>query len=293
MTLKIEQKITLQQVIDQVNADKEGKHQRVVSGTNHEGWTHDFNDCKTDASIPLTRYGCLMLENKIESWLNVEEILGCESYGPHPIDTLMAMHFQNFTCPKEEVGSLLIRDFIAGVEEEIKNGTWTPTPVPETGIVLSDDFKMTMKNPLTGEESEMKGDDYTVKEMKKEEETIGVSPLLQEAMEKIAGIVNEYDINACVFLADGLTQGEFRMFYDEPTWSMIEWLKDKTGNVVGVNKKVRMKTEPENTKRTINSIYNLQGMISYVWLVTAQVKTEIEKFVTVEKDSSKIIPGKK
>lgn len=122
--MKIKQNIKLKNVEKHLKRDS-GLYGRVVLGQ-HLGWTHDFKDCNCTKQIPLTRYGSPMMENSTKDYINKDAIMKHAAYGPHPVDTLMAMHFKNFEASKEEVGSLETQDFIDAVETEISLGNWVP-----------------------------------------------------------------------------------------------------------------------------------------------------------------------
>jgi len=117
----------------------------------------------------------------------------------------------------------------------------------------------------------------------------GVSLELKRAMSQIDSIIKKFDINATVLLADGLGNGEFKMYHDKPTWSMLRFLprKDKS---MAVHTKMHMKSKPKETERTINSIYNIQGMMSNLWLMNDAICKDFESKVKIEKGESKIIP---
>lgn len=116
----------------------------------------------------------------------------------------------------------------------------------------------------------------------------GVSEKLKAAMEEISKVTKAYDINACVFLADGEKNGEFKIFHDKPTWSQLEFNTLKDGSTA-VRVKVRMKTKPENTNKTVNSIYNLQGMMTEVWLMNDSIIKTMKKEMDIEDDPGKVI----
>jgi len=117
----------------------------------------------------------------------------------------------------------------------------------------------------------------------------GVSEKLKKAMVDIDKVVKEHDINACVFLADGLGNGEFKMYHDKPTWSMARFLLNKDGSIKGIHLKVHMKSNPTNAERTVNSIYNIQGMMGNLYIANDGILKQLENIVEIEKDKGKII----
>ena len=116
----------------------------------------------------------------------------------------------------------------------------------------------------------------------------GVSEKLKEAMEEVKATAKKYDINGCIFLADGLGNGEFVLLHDKPSWSQLEFNPLPDGSVQ-TKIKVRMKTNPENTNRTVNSIYNLQGMMSNVWLMNDGIIKTMEKEMEIEHTGGGIV----
>lgn len=123
--MKLKQVIKIEQVKKQAK-ENETLYGRVIRGTGHLGWSHDFKDCNVSKSVSLTRYGCPMLEISTDEYTHILNIIKCDSYGPHPIDTVMAMHFKNFEAEEFEVNELTILDFIGAVEEAIQRGDWEP-----------------------------------------------------------------------------------------------------------------------------------------------------------------------
>lgn len=118
----------------------------------------------------------------------------------------------------------------------------------------------------------------------------GVSKQLQAAMSEIDVIMKRYDIAGAVFLSDGKKCGEFKTYFHAPTWSMIRYIPKKDGSMV-VHTKVHMKSNPKDTQRTINALYNTQGMIQNIHGMIAQIAEHIESHVEVVKEEGKIIPG--
>lgn len=119
----------------------------------------------------------------------------------------------------------------------------------------------------------------------------GVSEELKKAMTEIIAITKKYDINGCIFIADGKKNGEFALLHDRPTWSQIEFNPLEDGSVE-TKIKVRMKTNPEATNRTVNSLYNLQGMMSNCWLMNDGIIKTMESEMQIDSDSGKITPQK-
>lgn len=119
----------------------------------------------------------------------------------------------------------------------------------------------------------------------------GVSEELKTAMEEIKAVAKKYDINGCIFLADGLKNGEFALLHDQPSWSQLEFIPKEDGSV-DVKVKVRMKTNPENTNRTINSIYNLQGMMSNCWLMNDGIIKTMEKEIDIDHEPGGLVSHK-
>jgi len=117
----------------------------------------------------------------------------------------------------------------------------------------------------------------------------GVSEELKKAMTQIDKIIKRFDINACIFLADGKGNGEFKNYAEEPTWSMIRFLSDKGDGKRRMHLKSHTKTKPEESNRTVNSLYVLRDMVGQMFLREDQMIKEIEKRIEIQKEEGKII----
>jgi hypothetical protein len=62
---------------------------------------------------------------------------------------------------------------------------------------------------------------------------------------------------------------------------------------MAVHTKVHMKSAPKETNMTINALYNLQGMMSQVWLSQEAIIKDWESKIDIEKEAGKIIPHSK
>ena len=117
----------------------------------------------------------------------------------------------------------------------------------------------------------------------------GVSPELQKAMKEIELVLQKYDVGGFVSLQDGLGNGEFRMFVDTPTWSMIRFLKDK-GDGYRVHLKMYAKSKNEQLNRTINMLYNGQGVLGNMFTFIDEMKKQIAPHLEVTEEQGFIIP---
>jgi len=116
----------------------------------------------------------------------------------------------------------------------------------------------------------------------------GISKKLKKAMSEINDILKDYDIAGCVFLSDGLGNGEFSNYIEQPTWSTIRFIKREKG--IAVHLKAYNKTMKEESNKTISALYNIQGMLTNMWLFNDQVTKDIEQRIELQKGESKIIP---
>lgn len=111
---------------------------------------------------------------------------------------------------------------------------------------------------------------------------------LKKAMKEIDKIIEKYNINAIVLLADGKENGEFKYYHDTPKWSMLTFDKGENGQI-NVHMKLHMKSNKKNTKKTVNSLYVLQGMIENSFIVNKQLCNFIKDHVEVTITDQKII----
>jgi len=110
---------------------------------------------------------------------------------------------------------------------------------------------------------------------------------LKEAMREIDVIVKKYDINAAVFLADGLGNGEFSTYFDKPSWSMLKYLSTEVAHT-----KMHRKTRKYDTERTVNSMIVLDDMLCHIKKVFGSIIDTFESAVKIDRDEPKIKPRK-
>ena len=120
----------------------------------------------------------------------------------------------------------------------------------------------------------------------------GVSQHLKKCMEDIKDILSKYDVAGTIFLADGKGCGEFLIGIERPTWSNIRFIPRQDGSMA-IHTKVHMASSPENTQRTINALYNLQGQIGNVFMMQDSITKDWEKKLDIEKEDAKIIPHRR
>lgn len=117
----------------------------------------------------------------------------------------------------------------------------------------------------------------------------GMSKQLKTAMAEINEVLQKHDIAGAIFLADGKKNGEFSINFDKPSWSVLSFedLKDGT---VKTHIKVR-KDKQEEADRTVNSIFNIHGQMSHMWLGIEQITKALQAKINIQVDAGKITPG--
>lgn len=103
---------------------------------------------------------------------------------------------------------------------------------------------------------------------------------LKKAMKEIDKIIEKYNINAIVLLADGKENGEYKIYHDTPKWSMISF-NQKENDKIEAHIKLHMKSNNENTRRTVNSIYCLHGMLKNTLMMNEQLCKLIESHAEI------------
>ena len=114
-----------------------------------------------------------------------------------------------------------------------------------------------------------------------------VSEELKEAMKEIHSIIKKYDIMGTVFLADGLSHGEYASFKESPSWSMVRFIQKNDKTVMHL--KAYNKTKKEESNKTINSLYVIRSMMGQMYMSDDKTISEIEKRIDIQKDDGKYI----
>ena len=117
----------------------------------------------------------------------------------------------------------------------------------------------------------------------------GVSKELKSAMSEIDEIIKKYDINGAIFLADGKGNGEFKIHFETPTWSMARFLKTKKSGNEYWHLKSYMKSKPVETNRTISSIFNIEGMLMHVCHIVMTLCKDLDKRLNLDHDKNPMI----
>jgi len=113
------------------------------------------------------------------------------------------------------------------------------------------------------------------------------SPKLREAMADIRKTMEKHDIGGVVVLNDGLGHGEYGLFIEDPTWSVIGFLPQ--GN--GIRIKAHMKTNKRNTARTVNMIYNQFDLVINTYGILDKIKGLLAKHMDVEEQRGQMNHG--
>ena len=120
----------------------------------------------------------------------------------------------------------------------------------------------------------------------------GVSPMLQKAMKEIEDVLGKYDIGGFISLQDGIGNGEFGVFVDKPSWSMIRFLPDGKDGAKRVHLKLYSKTKKVELERTINMLYNGQNVLGHMYLVIDNMKAAIAPHLEVTEDGFGVVVPK-
>lgn len=108
-------------------------------------------------------------------------------------------------------------------------------------------------------------------------------PVLREAMDEISAILKKKDIGGVVALTSP-THGEFKMYFDTPSWSVISFDQRPDG-AVAVRVKAAMATDPDvaipKMEATMHMIYSCQDIIGNAFMLIEQLKSETAKHVDV------------
>lgn len=115
---------------------------------------------------------------------------------------------------------------------------------------------------------------------------------LKKAMTEIEEVMRKYDIGGFVTLQDGLGNGEFKMFVDTPTWSMIRFLPKKNpSDGLAVHLKLYSKIKKIETNRTVNMVFNAQGVLGMMFLCIDEIKAKIQTQIEVVSGKGKFSFG--
>lgn len=115
---------------------------------------------------------------------------------------------------------------------------------------------------------------------------------LKKAMTEIEEVMRKYDIGGFVSLQDGLGNGEFKMFVDTPTWSMIRFLPKKNpSDGLAVHLKLYSKTKKIETERTVNMLFNAQDVLGMMFLCIDEIKAKIQTQIEVVSGKGKFSFG--
>lgn len=115
------------------------------------------------------------------------------------------------------------------------------------------------------------------------------SKKLKAAMKQIDAIIEKHDISACVILADGKACGEFKMYYNTPSWSLVKFKQQPDGGSM-VTFEEKFKEKQEQCDMTVNSLVNISNMITHVGGLTSGLVNAIGKILTIEQGKGIITP---
>jgi len=104
------------------------------------------------------------------------------------------------------------------------------------------------------------------------------SPKLKDIVKEIEIIFRKHDVGGLVILNDGEGFGEYRLFIEEPTWSMVRLFPDKKA----VHLKAYAKSKPKETNMTVNMIYNQLDVLGTLFLMLNQIKQSVDRHMKVE-----------
>lgn len=109
-------------------------------------------------------------------------------------------------------------------------------------------------------------------------------------MKEIDAVMKKHDIAGAAFLSDGNGNGEFKIYADHPTWSMLRFLPHGKNGGVAVHTKMHMQSRPVETNRTVNALFSTLDMMGNVWLMINDITKDFETKCRIEKTVGRIIP---
>lgn len=97
--------------------------------------------------------------------------------------------------------------------------------------------------------------------------------ILKVAIHEMDAVLRKYDIAGVFVLTDGEGNGEFKISFDVPSWTMLRFLKS------GLHFKAYMKSKPIESNKTLNMVLISRDILAQIFMaVDTTVKQLVERF---------------
>jgi hypothetical protein len=108
------------------------------------------------------------------------------------------------------------------------------------------------------------------------------SPELRKCIDEIKEVMKKHDVGAVVTLHDGQGMSEFGMFLDLPSWSKLQFMEEGRVYI-----KAHMKSDRENSNRTVNMLVHARDLSGRNFLCLDQIMGQVGKVLNIERDEPK------